>query len=126
MYPPIFSVCAADPAVVALLGPAPIRLSQFGEAKQGVAKPYAVWQIISGAPENYLNQRPDMDLFTVQVDVYGQDPDSTRDTAAALRYAIEGVAHVVSYGGEGRDPDTKNYRYSFTVDWWVKREIPST
>lgn len=126
MYPPIFSVCNADSAVLAALGPKPLRLYPFGEAPQGVATPYAVWQTISGAPENYLGQRPDMDQFTLQVDVYALDVDSARAAAEALRYAIEAVAHVVSYGGESRDPETKNYRYSFTVDWWVSREIPPT
>lgn len=126
MYPPIFAVCAADAAVLALLGSAPVRLYPFGEAPQGVALPYAVWQTVNGSPENYLGGRPDMDQFTLQVDVYGSGIDSVRNAASALRYAIEPVAHIVSYGGEGRDPDTKNYRYSFTVDWWVNREIPST
>lgn len=126
MYPPIFAVCAAEPAVQAALGTAPLRLYPFGEAPQGVALPYAVWQTVNGSPENYLGGRPDMDQFTLQVDVYGSGIDSVRNAASALRYAIEPVAHIVSYGGEGRDPDTKNYRYSFTVDWWVNREIPST
>lgn len=126
MYPPIFAVSAADAAVLAALGPSPVRLYPFGEAPQGVALPYAVWQTINGSPENCLGGRPDMDQFTLQVDVYGRNIDSVRNAARALRDAIELVAHIVSYGGEGRDPDTKNYRYSFTVDWWVSREILST
>lgn len=123
MYPPIFATCAADSAVVAALGPAPVRLYPFGEAPQGVALPYAVWQTVNGSPENYLGQRPDVDLFTLQIDVYGSAIDTVRNAARALRDAIEPHAHIVSYGGENRDPNTKNYRYSFTVDWWVSREI---
>ncbi|EPN30837.1 hypothetical protein A245_45243, partial [Pseudomonas syringae pv. actinidiae ICMP 19096] len=52
MAAPIFAVCAADPAVQALLGTSPTRLYPFGEAPEGVAKPYAVWQVIGGNPEN--------------------------------------------------------------------------
>lgn len=126
MFPPIFSVCAASSAVRALLGEKPLRLYEFGEADQKTPLPYAVWQTITGGPENYLGQRPDMDLFTIQVDVYGTDKTVVRNAAKALRDAIEPVAHITSYGGEGRDPDTKNYRYLFTVDWWVKRDNPPT
>jgi|SRR5688572_454557 len=126
MYPPIFSVCSADSAVLALLGSNPCRLYPFGEAPQGVLKPYAVWQSVGGGPENYLNQIPDMDLWSIQVDVYADTVDSARLAAQALRDAIEPVAHITSFNGDGRDPDTNNYRYSFSVDWWVPRDPGST
>ena len=48
MQPPIFPVCAADPAVQALLGAGPTRLWPWGEAPQGVTLPYAVWRVIPG------------------------------------------------------------------------------
>lgn len=35
MYAPIFAVCAADPAVTALLGTSPVRIYPFGEAPEG-------------------------------------------------------------------------------------------
>ena len=121
MYPPIFEVCKADAAVVALLGSNPLRFYPFGEAPQKVAKPYAVWQQVGGAPENYLAGRPDIDAYTLQVDVYADSAASSRAVAAAIRNAIELRAHIVAWRGESRDPETKNYRSSFDVDWFVHR-----
>lgn len=121
MFAPIFAVCAADAAVKALLGSSPVRLYPFGEAPEGVAKPYVVWQTIGGNPENYLGQRPDIDGFSLQVDVYGASVTQTRDTAKAIRNAIERHANIVRWGGDSRDPVTQSYRYSFDVDWWVPR-----
>jgi len=121
MFPPIFQVAAADPGVTALLGSGPVRLYPFGEAPEGVTLPYAVWQLVAGSPENYLAGRPDMDGFTLQVDVYAATGSSARSVGAALRDAIELKAHVVRWGGESRDKDTNNYRLSFDVDWLTPR-----
>lgn len=121
MNPPIFQVCAAVPAVTALLGSGPTRLFPFGEAPQGVALPYAVWQTITGLPENYLGQAPDIDQFTIQVDVYADRGSTAREVAAALRDAIEPHAYVVSWNGESTDPDTGHKRYGFDVTWHVHR-----
>lgn len=122
MTPPIFQICSQAPAVTALLGSgAALRLYSFGEAPQDVAKPYAVWQLVSGEPENYLAARPDADHLTVQVDVYGTTGTSVRQVRDAIRDAIELRAYVTRWGGEARDPSTKNYRISFDVDWIVLR-----
>lgn len=125
MYPPIFEVCAADADVQSNLGTSQTRLYPFGEAPHGVTKPYAVWQMITGLPENYLNQVPDMDSYSLQVDVYGGTATEVRDAAQALRDAIEPYAHIIAWRAEARDPDTRNYRYSFDVDWFVDREAVS-
>ena len=117
----IFATCAADPAVTALLGTAPVRLFPFGMAPAGVAKPYAVWQQVGGAPENYLTGVPNIDSVTLQVDIYATTITSARAVAAALRDAIEPVAHVVAWRGDSRDTETGNYRVSFDVDWFVPR-----
>ena len=121
MFAPINAVCAVDPGVIALLGSPPQRLYSFGEAAQDTAKPYAVWQTISGSPENYLAGRPDADAYTLQIDVYGATAASARAVAKAIRDAIELKAYVVSWNGESKDPATKVYRYSFDVDWIVQR-----
>ncbi|MGA4455346.1 DUF3168 domain-containing protein [Pseudomonas fortuita] len=122
MTPPIVKACLQSPAVTALLGTGTgMRFYSFGEAEQGVAKPYAVWQIVNGIPENYLAGRPDLDGFTLQVDVYAATGDSARQVRDAIRDAIELDAYVTRWGGERRDPETKNYRASFDVDWMVHR-----
>lgn len=122
MTPPIVQACLQSPAVTALLGTGTgMRLYSFGEAEQGVARPYAVWQIVNGIPENYLAGRPDLDGFTLQVDVYAATGDSARKVRDAIRDAIELEAYVTRWGAERRDPETKNYRASFDVDWMVSR-----
>ncbi|MDH0337642.1 hypothetical protein A7D27_11605 [Pseudomonas sp. 1D4] len=121
MFAPIFAVCAASPAVLAALGADPVRLYPFGEAPEGVAKPYATWQGIGGGPENNINQAPEIDRFALQVDVFADSAASARESARALRDAIEPHAHITSWSGESRDPATGSYRYSFDVDWWVER-----
>lgn len=120
MYPPIYTVAHADPLVTALLGTEP-RLYPFGQAPGTVTYPYAVWQVISGSPENYLAGRPDADGYGLQIDVYALDAESARTVADALQHAVELDAYVVSYGGESRDSDTGNYRSTFDVDWIVPR-----
>jgi hypothetical protein len=118
---PIFAVCAADVGVRALLGITPHRLYPFGEAPEGVIKPYAVWQLVTGSPENYLAGRPDLDGFTLQVDVYAVTATSARAVTDAIAHAIELNAYVVRWGGESKDTATNLYRSSFDVDWLVPR-----
>lgn len=126
MYPPINAICVANAGVQAVLGTSPTRFYPFGESVQSGAKPYAAWQVIGGSPENFINQAPDMDLFSLQVDAYATTATAARAVAQALRDAIEPYAHIVAWRGESREPDTKLYRYSFDVDWWVPRETAST
>lgn len=122
MTPPIELVCAADPGVTALLGSGvDLRMYPFGEAPEGVLKPYAVWQLVNGSPENYLAGRPDVDGFTLQVDVYGTTSKSVRQVRDAIRDAIELRAYITRWGGESRDSATKSFRASFDVDWIVRR-----
>jgi hypothetical protein len=118
---PIFAVCSADAGVSALLGVSPHRLYPFGEAPEGVTKPYAVWQMVTGSPENYLSGRPDLDGFTLQVDVYAVTATSARTVTDAIVHAIELNANVVRWGGESKDTATNLYRSSFDVDWLVPR-----
>lgn len=120
--PPIFMLCAADPGVTALLGAPPaVRVFMFGMAPQNVQKPYAVWQVVSGAPENYLAGRPDTDQHTIQIDVYADSASQSRAALAAIERAIELQSYVTRYGGESRDTETKNYRSSMDVSWHTYR-----
>ena len=121
MHPPIFAVCAAVPAVTDLLGTAPTRLYPFGEAPQRTALPYAVWQIIGGAPDNYLGGLPDIDEFSLQVDVYAATGSSASAVATALRDAIEPHAYITRWGQQETDSDTGHRRINFDVSWHVPR-----
>lgn len=125
MYPPIFQTVDI-PAVQALLktGTGPLRFYPFGKAPQKGVCPYAVWQMRAGSPENALNQNPDIDQVSTQVDVYvtpEQGYAILRPVVNALRDAIQEVAHITTWIGDDVDPDTKNLRFTFLVDWWVPR-----
>lgn len=120
-YPPIFQVALADPAVTALLGTSPLRLYLFGLAPDKPQRPYCVWQVINGSPENYLSGRPDSEAYGLQIDVYANTADEARKVGHAIEYAVELVAHVTGYNGESRDTETGLYRYGFDIDWIVQR-----
>lgn len=124
MIPPIFALCSADTTLQGLLTTydGHFALYPFGEAPQLVARPYVVWQIVDGEPENYLGDAPDMDAMSIQLDVYAAEAADAREVATALRAVVEIVAHVVRYNGEWRDPETRAYRCSFTVDWLIDRQ----
>lgn len=119
-YPPLFAVCSAAAGLTALIGTGPVRCYLFDEAEPPPpAKPYIVWQVIGGAPENQLSGAPTEGVYTTQVDIYGATADSARAVAAAFQAAIVGAAYVTGYGGEYREPDTRLYRLTYTVDWIV-------
>lgn len=120
-YPPIFQVATADPAVTALLGTSPTRLYLFGLAPETPTGTYCVWQVINGSPENYLAGRPDVEAYGLQVDVYAATASAARAAGHAIEYAVELTATITSYNGETKDAETGLYRYSFDVDWIVRR-----
>lgn len=121
MYPPVFSIAAADAGVRTALGTDPVRLFPFGSAPEGVTLPYAVWQTAGGAPENYITNTPDIDSFLVQVDVYAETAAAVRSAAEALRDALEPAANITSWRGESKDQKTGHYRYSFDINFLTSR-----
>lgn len=123
MFPPVFSVAASSSEVLSLLGYNPTRLFLFGEATQATVKPYAVWQLVSGSPENYLHCAPDLDRMTTQIDVYGTSASSARAVAQALRDAFEGEqnCYVVGWRGESKEPATNLFRVGFDLEWHLYR-----
>ena len=122
MTPDVFPLIAADSDCEALLGSQPMRLFPFGEAPQHVQLPYVTWQVISGVPENFLSGRPDMDGISTQIDVWAYTQGDARAVFDALRNAIELDSHIIGVNLEGREPDTRIYRISFTVDFWTERQ----
>jgi hypothetical protein len=121
MRPPIFSLVAGDSDCTTLLGQNPVRFFPFGEAPQHVSLPYATWQLITGVPENYIGCPPDIDSVSLQVDVWAYSQGDAHDVFDAIRRALETDAHIVGVNLEGREPDTRIYRISMTVDFWTER-----
>lgn len=122
MFSPAFEIAEADPAVVAIIGSGSnMRFYDFGDAAQDGAKPYAVQQVISGSPENYLAGRPDADTVVVQIDVYCLDMKPTKTLALALQHAFELHGYITGFNGTNREPDTRLWRVSFTVEFITPR-----
>lgn len=123
MFPPVFDQAEASAPVVALLktNDGPLRVYPFGEATQATPKPYAVWQIAYGSPDNLLACVPSMDTFGVQFDVYANTGKVARQVTEALVNAFEPFAYVVSWNGEFKDDPTDLYRVSFTAEWMTPR-----
>lgn len=121
MYAEIFEFIKNDQAVKDILGASPVRFFPFGFAPQDVALPYAVFQTYGGSPENHLNARPKMDVFSIQIDVYSDSAATARQASKALSYALEERSHVTRFHTEERNAETKRYRVGFDVDWWQER-----
>lgn len=117
MFDPLFNAVKASSAVTNLIGTSPVRFYAFGTAPATVAKPYVVYRTVYGSPENLIDGVPSTDSFGFQIDAYGLTDASVEALSTALKAAIEPVAYVTAFNGDGRDPDTKNYFDSFTVDW---------
>ena len=111
----IFEAALANPAVRALLGENPTRFFPFGNAPEDTTKPYALYQLISGVPENYLDGSPDLDGLTYQVDVYGRTIAEVEQIARALRAALEAIGHVIRLGANQRGTETSLYRKTFDL-----------
>lgn len=120
-FAPIFQTLRSKSAVTTVFGSNPVRVFPQGAAPEGVSRPYAVFQQITGSPENYLNQRPDADDSTTQVDVYADTVDVARSAAIVIRDSVEGVSYVSAVREMGRDPDTNLYRVSVDIDWITHR-----
>lgn len=125
MFPPVFAAVNV-PSVQALLktGAGPLRFYRYGRAPQGVAYPYAVWRRSGGSPENYLGDTPDIDEYTVRIDVYSspsQGPDLADRVAEAIRDAIEPVAYITAWIGDSTDPTTNSNTCTFISDWLTPR-----
>lgn len=124
--PPIYRAVSASDSVKALLGD-DVRFSLWGEAGYNEVLPYATWQVISGSPENYCTNTPDIDSYTLQVDIYaltGKEAEKIRD---AICEAIEGLCHIVAWRTETERSDNESRpvlrRISFDCDWWIERDI---
>lgn len=118
MLPPLYAVLMDSSAVTNIIGN---RCYPFGEAVQDTAKPYVVWDVIGGLPDNNLSNAPSVDSITIQVDCYHQSPVGIEALADAVRQALEAVAHITGYPVNEREPDTKLYRIALQLDWWYTR-----
>ncbi|MGO3056981.1 MAG: DUF3168 domain-containing protein [Halomonas sp.] len=115
--PPLYRVCAANAGVTALLGAGKPRIYPFGTAPENAAKPYAVFQVLSGLPENYLDEPPDIDEWNIQIDIYADSVKSAEAVRRVLRRALEPHCYITRLGSTGTEPNTNLKTTGFDVSW---------
>jgi len=121
MNAPIFQALMASPDVMNLLGPTILRFYDFANKPEQPTYPYGTFQNYAGFPQMFLGTLPDVDTFSIQIDIYSKSAAESRNVALAIRDAIEPHSYITRWGVQVQDDDTKSYRYSFDVDWMVLR-----
>jgi len=116
MIPPVVAIAKQSPVLVALIGNDPFRFFAFGDAGENPQYPYATYQNIAGAPENYLGDRPDADDWILQINCWAKSEAQVIAVAKAMSESLELNAHITGWGNSERDPVTRNYRFTFTVE----------
>lgn len=119
MFPPIYTLLQASVAVRNLLGARP-RIYR-DEAPQDPERPYGVWLVVSGVPENTLSETPGHERVTVQLDLYAATQEVSAAVAQAVRAQLETATHITAWRSD-RDAETRAYRVSFDFDYWLARE----
>lgn len=115
MYPAaLFAILDVAP-VRAVLGN-PVRIYPFGDTgKTPPVPPYAVHQLISGVPDNCLDDPPAVDDERIQFSVWADEIDDLSAAVVAMRTQLQGYGYINSTASLGRDPETK--RYGMAIDW---------
>lgn len=121
MLPPIYTTLQASSIIRGIFGARP-RIYRMGEAPAKTSDPYAVWQLVSGVPENQLSGTPGHDRDTVQIDIYSTTDSGCEQAAIAVRDQMETVTHMTAYRTLPRDTETRNFRISMDFDYWYARE----
>lgn len=125
MFPPVFSLLttgAAGTAVKAIVGSNPPQIWEDVVPQQhSTARPYIVWSIVGGLPENYLDQVPTMDSGRVRIGVWSESVTERRTLANAVIAAIEPSAHMVGIPVGTYEPETQLYGYWIDFQFWVAR-----
>ena len=129
--PNLFALIAADPAVTAIIGTAPVRFYPYGSAPQGVTAPYLTQFGASIAPINTLERdasRADSALVQVSCwsDNVGNAMGGVHALAEAVRTCIEREHLIESVRDMRKDIETGRYRIDFDVRVHVHRDSASS
>ncbi len=84
-------------------------------------QPLVVWSIISGAPENYLQELPDIDDGRFQFDFYALDQATARQLCEAAQAVLEPLGYIVMGPIEGREDELLLWRWTFDLEIWTSR-----
>lgn len=121
MNPDLFPILNDNTTVKSLLGTSPLRVFPYGRAPEKVPKPYAVYSVISGRPENYLDTTPDFDSKLTQISIYAETDSSLSLCYSAVRDALEPHAHMTSFSTPDIDADTNLSSCRMEFEFWDER-----
>ena len=113
---PLLKYVRGSAAVVGFFGAGAERIYAAGRLPDSPQAPYAVWQLVSGFPDNDLDEHATEDLVSIQIDVYAATFGESCAAANALRAALRPVAQDFSVNPSPPEPDTKLARSSFDVE----------
>lgn len=119
MTAPVFEILSAVPAITSIV-PA-IRIRGSGYGGESPVAPYITHQTAAGTPENYVGDRPGIDNFRAQIDIWAANAAQAKQIAALVRDALEPHAVCVSIFGDDYDAETKLYRYGFDWSFYTSR-----
>ncbi len=117
---PVVPTLKASAAVTALLGSAPLRVYE-DIAPDNTQLPYAVWQVVSGTPENNLDCPANIDQVSFQIVVYDTDQRRVQTVRAAIRAALEPHCYVTNIHPSGYETATKLFSRGFDANWYLDR-----
>lgn len=117
-----YLVGASPSAVTLLVG----NRVYYVKAPQNVLRPYVVYTLISGVPQNQLDGTPGIENYRVQIDAYVDEtagPDAAKALFKACRDELEwdNRAHCISENFIDFEDDTKLYRASGDFSLWLNR-----
>jgi hypothetical protein len=118
MFPPIFEILTDSGAVTAIVGD---RIYGHNEAPQKATRPYVTWFLVSSVPENLLDEPPDIDRCSVQIDCWHQSGSGVRTLAEAVRGAVEQVSYVTEILFDQREAETNLFRVALQIDYFHQR-----
>lgn len=98
-----------------------LRVFPYGRAPEKVAKPYAVYSVINGRPENYLDTTPNIDSKLTQISIYAETDSSLTLCYNAVRDVLEPYAHMVSFSTPDIDADTNLSSCRIDFEFWDER-----
>lgn len=120
MIPPVFTILSADTTVTALLGTTPLRVFP-DQAPQNTIKPYAVYTMFSGTPQNTFDEAAEVDILSTQIDIWADTSGSCQAVAEVVRTSLEPYAYLTSFASSAPDDQTPEYRVRLDFDFFKDR-----
>lgn len=118
MFPNVYALLQAAPAVVAIVGQ---KIGGRGSMPQETAPPYITHFVVVDDPHVTLSDAPESDTDTVQIDCWSMDEAEVKALARAVRAALDAAGHHNRVVVDNRENDTKLYRVGIQADLITQR-----